>query len=198
MFNEHIWRFQAILAQIIFAYFVCRVSFFVFGNLQYSPGITRRHPCAYRWSEYIIVVIYVAYRFWSNKITYAAQYITVRFCTEWYSAHLARFADGAMFLFINTVLMLHAVNMLAIFLNFSALMFLQSIDNVALKTCVDGFWSRPLQECAEDVVELKFAFRQKYVLGCLRGRTTILWVTAVYAILVGFWVNVHFIWWMIP
>lgn len=137
------------------------ISFFVFGNLQYSPGILQRHPGAYKW--------------------------------KWYSAHLARALDGVMFLFINTFLMLKAVNMLAIFLNFAALMFLQAIDNVALKVCQDGYWTRSLQECAEDVVELKFAFKQKFTFGCLKGRTTILWVAATYAIMVGFWVKVHFI-----
>ncbi|KAL7536971.1 hypothetical protein ACHAXR_007513 [Thalassiosira sp. AJA248-18] len=97
-----------------------------------------------------------------------------------------------MFLYINTSLMLQVVNMLAMFLNFAALMFLQTIDNVALKVCVDGYWSRSLQECAQDVEEMKFAFRRKSRIGCLEGRTTILWVSAAYAILVGFWVKVHF------
>jgi hypothetical protein len=37
-----------------------------------------------------------------------------------------------MFLYINTYLMLMATNLLSIFLNFAALMFLQTIDNIAL------------------------------------------------------------------
>ncbi|KAL9181998.1 hypothetical protein ACHAXT_012341, partial [Thalassiosira profunda] len=82
-----------------------RVSFFVFGNLQYSPGITKRHPGATKW--------------------------------KWYTANSARFADGVLFLFTNTYLMLVTVNLLSIFLNFAALMFLQQIDNVALQVCSD-------------------------------------------------------------
>ena len=113
---------------------------------------------------------------------------------EWYSAHLARAVDGIMFLCINTFLMFSVVNMLAMFLNFAALMFLQSIDNVALRVCSDGYWTRSLQECAQDVQEMKFAFRQGHnKSGCLRGRTSIFWVMAVYAVLVGFWVKVHII-----
>ena len=112
---------------------------------------------------------------------------------EYYTAHTLRALDGLIFLYINTYLMLQAINMLSIFLNFSALMFLQTIDNVALKVCLDGYWTRSLQESAQDVVELKFAFRQKYALHCLHGRASILWVMATYVILVGFWVKVHFI-----
>lgn len=49
-------------------------------------------------------------------------------------AHIARFCDGSMFLFINTVVMLLVrKDVLQLFLNFAALMFLQCIDNVALQ-----------------------------------------------------------------
>lgn len=140
------------------------VTFFVFGNLEYSPGIMKRHANAYIW--------------------------------KWYTAHFARAADGIMFLYINTFLMLQVVNMLAMFLNFAALMFFFSIDNVALKLCTDGYWTRSLQECASDVEEMRFAFRQKHKVGCLGflgGRASILGVSAAYVILVGFWVKVHFI-----
>jgi len=137
---------------------------------------------------------------------------------EYHAAHSARALDGLMFLYINVYLMLSSVNLLSIFLNFSALMFLQQIDNIALKLCLDGYWTRvscmcylfgclsimythahsyftiqSLQECARDTVELKIAFKQNYAISCLRGRTTILWVSAAYVILLGFWVKVHFI-----
>jgi len=137
------------------------VSFFTFGNLQYTSGILKRHSNAYRW--------------------------------KYHAAHSARALDGLMFLYINVYLMLSSVNLLSIFLNFSALMFLQQIDNIALKLCLDGYWTRSLQECARDTVELKIAFKQNYAISCLRGRTTILWVSAAYVILLGFWVKVHFI-----
>jgi len=61
---------------------------------------------------------------------------------EYHAAHSARALDGLMFLYINVYLMLSSVNLLSIFLNFSALMFLQQIDNIALKLCLDGYWTR--------------------------------------------------------
>ena len=70
--------------------------------------------------------------------------------------------------------MLHTINMMSIFLNFAALMFLQTVDNVALKVCLDGYWTRTLQVCARDVVEMKFAFRRSDAIGCLRGRASVL------------------------
>lgn len=115
------------------------------------------------------------------------------FCTEYHTANVFRAVDGLLFLAVNTSLMLSAVNLFVIFLNFAALMFLQTIDNVALKVCIDGYWTRSLQECAQDVVDMKIAFKQNYRLSCMRGRTTILWVSAAYVILVGFWAKTHFI-----
>lgn len=137
------------------------LSFFIFGNLQYSPGIIARHPNAYRWKYYL--------------------------------AHSLRALDGLMFLGINASLMLNSANLLSIFLNFAALMFLQTIDNIALKVCLDGYWTRSLQECAQDVVDMRIAFKQKYKLQCLRGRTSVLWVGCAYIVLVFFWVKVNFI-----
>ena len=113
--------------------------------------------------------------------------------TEFHASNIFRAVDGLLFLIVNTSLMLSAVNLFVIFLNFAALMFLQTIDNVALKVCIDGYWTRSLQECAQDVVDMKIAFKQNYTLNCMRGRTTILWVSAAYVILVGFWAKTHFI-----
>mgnify|MGYP000198975619 CR=1 FL=1 len=124
-------------------------SFFIFSHLKYSPEIKRRHPGATKW-KYVV-------------------------------AHIARFCDGSMFLFINTVVMLLVIeDVLQLFLNFAALMFLQCIDNVALQgeyywtlsnlspkslfahilwyfisVCLDGLWTRSLQEAAQDVVDMK-------------------------------------------
>ena len=89
--------------------------------------------------------------------------------------------------------MLVTVNLLSIFLNFAALMFLQQIDNVALQVCSDGYWTRSLQEAAEDVQQMRFAFRQQYKLVCLGGREWILWAGAAYVVVLGCWVKVHFI-----
>ena len=113
--------------------------------------------------------------------------------TEYYLAHSLRALDGLMFLGINASLMLNSANLLSIFLNFAALMFLQTIDNIALKVCLDGYWTRSLQECAQDVVDMRIAFKQKYKLQCLRGRTSVLWVGCAYIVLVFFWVKVHYI-----
>mmetsp|Transcript_21399 Transcript_21399/g.36764 ORF Transcript_21399/g.36764 Transcript_21399/m.36764 type:complete len:328 (+) Transcript_21399:156-1139(+) len=85
-------------------------------------------------------------------------------------AHFARFADGVLFLFINVWVMLIQENdVLGLFLNFAALQFLQMIDNIALQVSLDGYWTRSLQEAAQDVVDMKFAYRHTYVHNCMQG-----------------------------
>lgn len=75
-------------------------------------------------------------------------------------AQFARFLDGAVFLFINVAVMLsQQTDVLGLFLNFAALMFLSDIDNVALKVCLDGYWTQALQDTAQDVVDMKFAYK---------------------------------------
>ena len=66
-----------------------------------------------------------------------------------------RFIDGLAFLFINTTLLLQATQVLGAFLNFAALQFLSSIDNVALHLARDGYLTESLEEVAGDVLLMK-------------------------------------------
>lgn len=79
-------------------------------------------------------------------------------------------------------------DVLSLFLNFAALMFLQTIDNIALQVCLDGYWTRPLQEAAQDVVDMKFAYRHHYVHQCMQTS----FVVVVWAAMVTVWANVHY------
>ena len=104
-------------------------------------------------------------------------------------AHSTRLFDGLMFLFINIAVMLLQENdVLGLFLNFAALMFLQEIDNIALKVCSDGYWTRSLQESAQDVVDMKFAIRHHYNHSCLQT----CFIVVVWTLLMFIWANVHF------
>ena len=76
------------------------------------------------------------------------------------ASQFARFFDGAVFLTINVGVMLaQTTDVLGLLLNFAALMFLSDIDNVALRVCLDGYWTQSLQETAQDVVDMKFAYK---------------------------------------
>ena len=68
-------------------------------------------------------------------------------------------------------------------------MFLQTIDNIALQVCLDGYWTKSLQEAAKDVVEMKFAYRHQYVHSCLQTS----FVVVVWAALLAIWAHVHYI-----
>jgi len=74
---------------------------------------------------------------------------------KFHVANLMRFLDGFAFLFINTVLLLQAVEVLTAFLNFAALQFLSSIDNVALHLARDGYLTESLERVAGDVLLMK-------------------------------------------
>ncbi|KAL7529346.1 hypothetical protein ACHAWF_002943 [Thalassiosira exigua] len=106
-------------------------------------------------------------------------------------AHGARFVDGAIFLLINTAVMLLEIkDVLQIFLNFAALMFLQQIDNIALEVCLNGYWTKSLQKAAQDVVDAKFAYRHHYRHHLLQSTFVVL----AWAFMLGLWVDVHFFW----
>lgn len=71
---------------------------------------------------------------------------------KFHMANTMRFLDGVSFLFINTTLLLQATNVLGAFLNFAALQFLSSIDNVALHLARNGYLTESLEEVAKDVL----------------------------------------------
>eukprot|EP00580_Thalassiosira_gravida_P015655 CAMPEP_0201665448 /NCGR_PEP_ID=MMETSP0494-20130426/6592_1 /ASSEMBLY_ACC=CAM_ASM_000839 /TAXON_ID=420259 /ORGANISM="Thalassiosira gravida, Strain GMp14c1" /LENGTH=530 /DNA_ID=CAMNT_0048144405 /DNA_START=141 /DNA_END=1730 /DNA_ORIENTATION=+ len=74
---------------------------------------------------------------------------------KFHVANLMRFLDGIAFLFINTTLLLQATQVLSAFLNFAALQFLSSIDNVALHLARDGYLTESLEQVAGDVLLMK-------------------------------------------
>ena len=74
---------------------------------------------------------------------------------KYHLGNLFRFLDGLTFLMINTTLLLQATDILGMFLNFAALQFLQSIDNVALGLAKDGYLSEPLEDVASKVELMK-------------------------------------------
>ena len=74
---------------------------------------------------------------------------------KYHGANMMRFLDGLAFLFINTTLLLQATQVLGAFLNFAALQFLSSIDNVALHLARDGYLTESLENVAQDVLLMR-------------------------------------------
>lgn len=77
------------------------------------------------------------------------------------------FVDGLSFLFVNTTLLLQATDILGMFLNFAALQFLQSIDNVALDLAKDGYLSDSLEEVASAVALTKLPRNNNEILSVM-------------------------------
>ena len=65
--------------------------------------------------------------------------------------------------------------------------FLQTIDNIALQICLDGYWTRSLMESAQDVIDMKFAVRHHYTHNCMQT----FFVVLIWCGLVAVWANVH-------
>jgi hypothetical protein len=63
-------------------------------------------------------------------------------------ANFARGLDGMFSLLVNFVVLLKADSILPMFLNFAALQFLQTIDNIALQLAASGFLTERLEEVA--------------------------------------------------
>jgi len=74
---------------------------------------------------------------------------------KYHAANMMRFIDGLSFLFINTTLLLQGFQILPMFLNFAALQFLQTIDNIALQLAADGYLSDKLEDVADSVGVMK-------------------------------------------
>lgn len=74
---------------------------------------------------------------------------------KYHLGNVFRLLDGLSFLLINTTLLLQATDILGMFLNFAALQFLQSIDNVALDLAKDGYLSEHLEDVANKVALMK-------------------------------------------
>lgn len=80
---------------------------------------------------------------------------------KYYLANTLRGIDGTFSLFINFTLLLSANTARALFLNFAALQFLQSIDNMALTLAKEGFFTPTLEEMACKVQEMQLPRRDE-------------------------------------
>lgn len=132
-------------------------TFFVYGNLKWSPVILELNPGAKKWKYHL--------------------------------ANLARLMDGLLFLFINTILLFQAVEILSMFLNFAALMFLQTIDNVALHLARDGYLTDTLESIANDVTLMKLPRNHNESLQVL---DTVLLVATLLVLVIA-WSLLHFV-----
>jgi len=95
-----------------------------------------------------------------------------------------RAIDGAYSLCVNFVVLMSATQVMGLFLNFAALQFLQTIDNIALELAADGYLTSRLEEVA---LQVKLAELPKRSEGnWLRLLDTVLFVATV-LILIGFW-----------
>jgi len=75
--------------------------------------------------------------------------------TQFRIANTMRFIDGFMFLFVNSTLLFQAKKVLEAFLNFAALQFIFSIDNVAFELARMGYLTVRLEQVANEVSETK-------------------------------------------
>mmetsp|Transcript_27617 Transcript_27617/g.57114 ORF Transcript_27617/g.57114 Transcript_27617/m.57114 type:complete len:496 (-) Transcript_27617:155-1642(-) len=142
-------------------------------------------PVAVAIEEELIVTFFIYSNLkWSPVILelnpYAYKY-------KYHLGNMMRLIDGLLFLFINTSLLLQAVDILSMFLNFAALQFLQEIDNIALHLARDGYLTENLEEVANDVTLMKLPRNHNGMLQVLDS--LLLFVT--FVVLVVAWVLVQ-------
>lgn len=82
------------------------------------------------------------------------------------AANICRCVDGLFSLAVNFMVLTSATEVLSLFLNFAALQFLQTIDNMALTLCAEGYFSDTLETVANHVIQAKLPKKQ------LRGKDT--------------------------
>jgi hypothetical protein len=70
---------------------------------------------------------------------------------KFHAANLARGIDGVYSLLVNFVILIKATAVLPMFLNFAALQFLQTIDNLALRLAEHGYVTERLELVAHNV-----------------------------------------------
>jgi hypothetical protein len=83
------------------------------------------------------------------------------YATEWKFAlsFLLRFMDGLYSLIVNFVLLLVTDEVLSLFLNFAALQFLQSIDDVAFELAANGYLGDNMEDTCNLVRQCKLPRR---------------------------------------
>jgi hypothetical protein len=83
------------------------------------------------------------------------------------AANLFRGLDGFYSLLVNFVILLKAETVLSLFLNFAALQFLQTIDNIALHLCIDGYLFEGLEQIAHQVTRVKLPRKKDSIFNVL-------------------------------
>uniref|UniRef100_A0A7S2VCQ9 Uncharacterized protein n=1 Tax=Entomoneis paludosa TaxID=265537 RepID=A0A7S2VCQ9_9STRA len=110
--------------------------------------------------------------------------------TKWkfHAANLFRGIDGMFSLLVNFVILLKATEVLSLFLNFAALQFLQTIDNIALRLCAEGYLSDRLELVANQVTSVKLPNKNNQL---YRSMDSILFLSTFAALLIG-WAMISF------
>lgn len=107
---------------------------------------------------------------------------------KFYLSNIFRGFDGFFSLLVNIIILLKASSVLALFLNFAALQFLQTIDNIALHLCLDGYLFDRLEHIARQVTMVKLPKRNHQFINSL---DTVLFVLTFIGIVLA-WLSFHF------
>ena len=110
-------------------------------------------------------------------------------CFKFYVANFFRGLDGFYSLLVNFVILLKAETVLSLFLNFAALQFLQTIDNIALHLCMDGYLFDRLEHVAHQVTKVKLPRKKDSFFNIL---DSVFFTMSYVGILVA-WVVVNFV-----
>jgi hypothetical protein len=108
---------------------------------------------------------------------------------KYHTANIARGIDGMYSLLVNFVVLLRADDILTLFLNFAALQFLQTIDNIALQLAASGFLTERLETVALTVKDTKLPKKNSKF---YKRLDTFLFLTTTAVLLIA-WVVIIFI-----
>lgn len=136
-------------------------------------------------SDLISTIFIVANLKYSKEITKEFP-----FATKWkfYASNFCRGLDGFFSLAVNFVVLLTAADILAVFLNFAALQFLQTIDDMALELAVSGYLTDTLEEKANKAKEIELPRNHSKF---LRSLDTVLFVITIVCLIIA-WSSYHF------
>jgi hypothetical protein len=108
---------------------------------------------------------------------------------KFHCANVCRAVDGHFSLFVNFVILLTSTSVLSLMLNFAALQFLQTIDNIALELAAKGYLSKGMEIVAGSVKGTELS--KKQVKGLMQYLDSIVFVSLLIALAVG-WGVLHF------
>lgn len=108
---------------------------------------------------------------------------------KFHVATLCRAIDGIYSLLVNFLVLVTADHVLSLFLNFAALQFLQTIDNIALELAADGYLTDRLEVVAQHVKSAQLPKRSDD--NWMRALDTVLFLSTV-VILFVMWVILAF------